>query len=75
MCAQQKDENTRITTFRGSKGKHPKLEECLYAWFDASIQLLIVNCIPIIGYYGEGLTIGCTNEYFDDDFKSNLGLV
>ena len=41
MCVQQKDLNTRKTTFRGSKVKYPKLDEYLYSSFDASHQLSI----------------------------------
>ena len=39
ICVQQKDQNTRKTTFKGAKGKYPELEECLYARIDGSRRL------------------------------------
>ena len=36
LHVQQKDQNARKKTFRGSKGKFPELEERLYAQIDAS---------------------------------------
>ena len=36
LRVQQKDQNARKKTFKGSKGKYLELEECLYAWIDAS---------------------------------------
>ena len=41
MLVQQKHQNTRKKTFRGSKGKYPELEERLYAWIDASRRLSV----------------------------------
>ena len=42
MRVQLKDHNTRKTTFRGSKGKYPELEERLYAWIDAFLLMILL---------------------------------
>ena len=42
MRVQLKDHNTRETTFRGSKGKYPELEERLYAWIDAFLLMILL---------------------------------
>ena len=41
MRAQQEDDKTRKPTLRAAKDKYLDLEECLYAWIDASRRLSI----------------------------------
>ena len=73
VCVHQKDQNTIITSFRGSKGIYLELEEHLYVWIDASHWLSITLPPSII--IDKSSTIGCTNKSFLWLFQCSLGLV
>ena len=68
MCVQQKDQNTRKTTFKGAKGKYPELEERLYAWIDASHRLSIALPPSVIMEKTGQFVAHISTSY--DDFKA-----
>ena len=71
MRVQLKDHNTRKTTFRGSKGKYPELEERLYAWIDASRRLSIA--LPPSVIMEKARRLATQMNICDDDFKATWG--